>query len=316
MSSIKFPLTVTATLLVVSALSGCQTTLYYNPRFLDAETANVNFQQDSMRCRAYANASIPMPPPHQVQHYDYQVTGNSYTRPTFGGYETTSQADITPVPSMADSVMSLTSSFMQIAAQSARESKYQDCLSHLGWTTNINEAFPNEKLMLDPPTNASGHISDDFYTPVIRKDKMPLSVAYIDLNLAPLSFQNYGNTFALDANNFQVVFKRELEQHFKRMTTQNAADITCYPTLKITLSATEKRCQLYFLALFKDKGGRDVQWVHYADTLDIVSDKTKLDELATDLTEKAFADMIRRTGWLMHQTEFRSRFENIVPDNF
>lgn len=41
MSSIKFPLTVTATLLVVSALSGCQTTLYYNPRFLDAETANV-----------------------------------------------------------------------------------------------------------------------------------------------------------------------------------------------------------------------------------------------------------------------------------
>ena len=73
---------------------------------------------------------------------------------------------------------------------------------------------------------------------------------------------------------------------------------------------------IYFLALFKDKGGRDVQWVHYADTLDIVSDKTKLDELATDLTEKAFADMIRRTGWLMHQTEFRSRFENIVPDNF
>ena len=40
-----------------------------------------------------------------------------------------------------------------------------------------------------------------------------------------------------------------------------------------------------------------------------------LDELATDLAEKAFADMIRRTGWFMHQTEFRSKFANIVPDN-
>ena len=314
MIRIKSSLNLIAMLLAVLALSGCKT-LYYNPRFLDAETANVNFQQDNMRCRAYADASIPMPPSHQVQNYDYQITGNSYIRPTFGGYETSYQADITPVPSMADSVMSLTSTVMQIAAQSARENKYQDCLRHLGWTKDINEAFPNEKLMLDPPTNPCGHISDSFYTPTIRQDKMPLSVAYVDLYLAPITFQNYGNTFALDVNNFQVVYKRELEQHFKQMTTPYAADITCYPTVKITLSPTEKRCELYFLALFKDKGGRDVQWVRYADTLNIASDKTQLDELATDLAEKAFADMIKRTGWLMHQTEFRSKFTNIVPDN-
>ena len=62
MSSIKFPLTVTATLLVVSALSGCQTTLYYNPRFLDAETANVNFQQDSMRSVSYTHLTLPTTP--------------------------------------------------------------------------------------------------------------------------------------------------------------------------------------------------------------------------------------------------------------
>lgn len=314
MPYIKPSLITPVILLVVSALSGCQT-IYYNPKFLDAETANVNFQQDNMRCRAYANASIPMPPPHRVQNYDYQITGNAYTRPTYGGYETTYQADITPVPSMADSVMSLTSTVMQIAAQSARENKYQDCLRHLGWTQDINEAFPNEKLMLDPPSNPCGHISDTFYTPIPRKDKMPLSVAYINLSLAPIMFQNYGNTFALDINNFQVVYKKELEQHFKRITTPDEADITCYPTLKITMSLTEKRCELYFLALFKDRGGRDVQWVRYADTLSITSDKTQLDELAADVAEKAFTEMIKRTGWLMHQTEFRSRFNNIVPEN-
>lgn len=314
MHLLKSSLNVAAMLMTVSALSGCQT-LYYNPRFLDAETANANFQQDNMRCRAYANASIPMPESHQVQNYDYQITGNAYTRPTFGGYETTYQADITPVPSMADSVMSLTSTFMQIAAQSARENRYQDCLRHLGWTKNIDEAFPNEKLMLDPPGNPSGHISDTFYTPTIRKDKMPLSVAYVDLYLAPITFQNYGNTFVLYINNFQAVFKKELEQHFKRLTTPDKADITCYPSLKIILSPTEKRCELYFLAQFKDKGGREVQWVRYADTLDIRSDKTKLDELATDLAEKAFADMLKRTGWYMHQSEVRSRFANIVPEN-
>ena len=169
MPRIKSSLNVAAMLMLTAALTGCQSTLYYNPRYLDVETANANFQQDTMRCRAYANSSIPMPAPHQVQNYDYQITGKSYTRRTFGGYETTYQADITPVPSTADSIMSLTSTIMQIAAQSARENRYQDCLSHLGWTTNINQAFPNEKLMLDPPINSSGQLSDNFYTPVIRK---------------------------------------------------------------------------------------------------------------------------------------------------
>ena len=121
--------------------------------------------------------------------------------------------------------------------------------------------------------------------------------------------------YNLDVNNFQAVFKKELEQHFKQVTTRDTADITCHPSIKIALSPTEKRCELDFLVQFKDKGGRDVQWVRYADTLDIASDKTQLDELATDLAEKAFADMIRRTGWFMHQTEFRSKFANIVPDN-
>lgn len=315
MPRIKSSLNVAAMLMLTAALTGCQSTLYYNPRYLDVETANANFQQDTMRCRAYANSSIPMPAPHQVQNYDYQITGKSYTRRTFGGYETTYQADITPVPSTADSIMSLTSTIMQIAAQSARENRYQDCLSHLGWTTNINQAFPNEKLMLDPPINSSGQLSDNFYTPVIRKDKMPLSVAYVELHMSPLTFQNYGNMYNLDVNNFQAVFKKELEQHFKQVTTRDTADITCHPSIKIALSPTEKRCELDFLAQFKDKGGRDVQWVRYADTLDIASDKTQLDELATDLAEKAFADMIRRTGWFMHQTEFRSKFANIVPDN-
>lgn len=292
-------------------LTGCQT-IYYNSKYPDPNSAQINFQQDLMRCRAYANGSIPIPPSYQVQNYQYHVNGTAYTQPTFGGYETTYDAQVTATPSSTDAMLSSMNSVFQIASLVARENRYENCLKSLGWTTDKKEAFPNEDLLLDAPLEATGALDPDFYEPVQRSEKLPFSVAVPALSLAPLVFKNGGNTYTLNVEGFNDALLKEISQHFSEVTSKSNADINSIVSVQFSVTPTEKKYSGYLVIEFRDKINRPIYVARYQNTQTITTIETKLDGLSKILTEEALKDLIGHTGWIMSQRDFRDSFTQLT----
>lgn len=311
-STFSLSLRKVAWLTLTLTLTGCQT-LYYNPNYLDANTAQVNFERDQMQCRAYADGYVQIPPSHQVQNYQYQINGQSYTRPMFGGYETTYNAQVTATPSMADMMQSTTTSFVQIAALMAREERYENCLKNLGWTKNKKEAFPNDDLLLDAPTITADTVKPNFYKLTKRSKKLPLSVAVQDLNLSDLVFKNGSHTYTLNVKSFDTALQKELAQHFRKVTQQKDADIFCFVSVQLNVLPTESKYSGQLVIEFKDRAGRPIQGVWYRNIQTIPTNDKKLDSLSKMLTEQAMIDLIDHTGWLMNQKDFRESFSHITP---
>lgn len=299
-------------LVLALTLSGCQT-LYYNPNYLDIDSARVNFEKDQVRCRAYANGLIQIPPTYQVQNYQYQVDGHAYVQPTFGGYEMTYDAQVTATPSLADTMFSTMNSFAQLASIMARENKYENCLKELGWTKNKKEAFPNDDLLLEAPSSRIGSIEPDFYKPVPRAKKLPFSISVQDLNLSELVFKNGNHTYTLDVKSFDIALQKELAQHFSKVTHSKDADIYSFTSVRFMVSPTEKKYSGQLTIQFKDKAGRPIQGVWYQNIQTVPTNDNKLDSLSKLLTKQAMTDLIEHTGWLMNQREFRESFSHITP---
>lgn len=122
----------------ILSLTACTQTTYYNWRYLDDESAHVNFQKDSQMCMAYANNLIPMPDVYWADTREYQVSGNlqsynEYTGHTSSYYSGTIQQ----TPDIASTTMSFLSTIAAISAQEQRDKKYAECLKNLGWTTQV-----------------------------------------------------------------------------------------------------------------------------------------------------------------------------------
>lgn len=305
-------------LFIIFSLTGCQNTLYYNAKYLDLESAQANFQNDQMRCRAFSQGQIPMPASHQVQHYDYQISGQSHTTPTLGGYQTNYQAQVTPVPSLADTALSATSTIMQSIALVTRENLYKDCLKQLGWTTNQKEAFPNNDLILDPPTVTSDSLSGNFYIPITRNNKIDLSIAVGYLNLNNLVFSNGGNSFSLNVSNFNTALREEISEHFTHLATNDLeitqADITAYPATKFVIDPLNQTYHGFLYVEFRNRIGGVVKGVRYDAQGTMDTQTMALDVRSKMLTERALIELVRSIGWLMNQRDFRQSFERIAPE--
>ncbi len=125
------PVNIIAVLVASFVLSGCGPTLYYNLKYSTEQQAQQAFIQDQMRCRGYANGSLPMPPSYNPSPSSYVVNGDAYTY----GNQTTITGTIQPQYSYSDAALGAMSSVVQLTTVIARESLYDTCMGQLGWTT-------------------------------------------------------------------------------------------------------------------------------------------------------------------------------------
>lgn len=297
--------------LLTVGLTGCKT-YYYNAQYIDAESAQQNFQNDMMRCQAYSRGLTPMPPSHQVQHYDYVVTGTAHTTPVYGGYHTTFDAQVTPVPSMADSVMSTTTSIIQVATLIQRGKLYESCMKHLGWTKNKKEAFPYSDLKLDAPAKTADVLSPTFYTPLEAEQKLNLTVNVEPIAFGDLVFNNNGNTYKLDVNAFNQALQAELGAHFARVAVtpeeKAKADIKINVSTRFVTDVQSLEYSGFVIVEFYDNAGQLLYTVRHDGRAHFQIDNTKLDERAKRLTELSLSDLIRNAGWKMATPDFMKHF--------
>lgn len=125
------PVNIIAILVASFVLSGCGPTLYYNLKYSTELQAQQAFIQDQMRCRGYANGSLPMSPSYNPSPSSYVVNGDAYTY----GNQTTITGTIRPQYSYSDAALGTMSSVVQWTTVIARESLYDTCMEQLGWTT-------------------------------------------------------------------------------------------------------------------------------------------------------------------------------------